>query len=138
MEEAAMEEAAMKSMLPALAVLAFLVAACAAPHPQRPSSGDMSDAQALVSDGRDIAEAQCAGCHAVGSYGDSPNTAAPTFRTVLSRYRADVLEQELIEGIRVSHPMPAFQFDPRGVDALIAYLQSIQQERPRDDRRSSR
>lgn len=83
--------------------------------------------QDLIADGRDIAEAQCAACHAVGPYGASPNDAAPPFRTVLSRYSADVLQQELIEGIRLTHPMPDFQFNPQGVDALIAYLQSIQQ-----------
>jgi mono/diheme cytochrome c family protein len=83
--------------------------------------------QDMIADGRDIAEAQCAACHAVGPYGESPNAAAPPFRTVLSRYNAEVLEQELIEGIQVTHPMPQFQFNPQGTDALIAYLQSIQQ-----------
>lgn len=83
-------------------------------------------APSMASDGRDIAEAECAGCHAVGAYGESPMAAAPPFRTVLSRYSADVLEEDLISGIRVAHPMPDFQFNPQGVDALIAYLQSIQ------------
>lgn len=86
-----------------------------------------ADNAALVDDGRAIAEAQCAGCHAVGEYGDSPNPASPTFRTVLSRYRADVLEEELINGIQVAHPMPNFQFNPQGADALVAYLRSIQE-----------
>jgi mono/diheme cytochrome c family protein len=108
-------------------ILAFaaasLLTACvgqSAPGPQ----------ESLANDGRAIAEAQCARCHAVGEYGESPNPAAPTFRTVLSRYRADVLEEELINGIRVAHPMPDFQFNPQGADALIAYLQSIQEEPP--------
>lgn len=60
----------------------------------------------------------------------APNAAAPVFRTVLSRYRAEVLREELISGIRVAHPMPDFQFNPQGVDALIAYMQSIQQPAP--------
>jgi mono/diheme cytochrome c family protein len=104
------------------AAAALLLGACAvqtAPEQQ----------ESLAGDGRAIAEAQCAGCHAIGEYGDSPDPAAPTFRTVLSRYRADVLEEELIAGIQVSHPMPEFQFNPQGADALIAYLQSIQEER---------
>jgi mono/diheme cytochrome c family protein len=86
--------------------------------------------RALAEDGRAIAEAQCSSCHAVGVYGPSPNLAAPPLRTVLSRYRADVLEEELINGIRVAHPMPDFQFNPQGADALIAYLQTIQEEPP--------
>ncbi|MEQ1708930.1 MAG: c-type cytochrome [Terricaulis sp.] len=88
-----------------------------------------AELDALANDGRAIAEAQCARCHAVGEYGESPNPAAPVFRTLLTRYRADVLEEELIAGIRVAHPMPEFQFNPQGADALIMYLQYIQ-ERP--------
>lgn len=84
------------------------------------------EAAALAADGRDIAEAQCAACHSVGPYGESPVAVAPPFRTILSRYREDVLKEELIAGIRVTHPMPEFQFNPQGADALIAYMRSIQ------------
>jgi mono/diheme cytochrome c family protein len=104
------------------AVLLSFAAACASEAPV--SSAD------LARDGRDIAEAQCAACHAVGEYGESPVAEAPVFRTVLSRYRADVLEEELIQGIQVNHQMPGFQFNPQGADALIAYLQAIQQPAP--------
>jgi hypothetical protein len=41
-----------------------------------------------------------------------------------------VLEQELIEGIRVAHPMPEFQFNPQSTDALIQYLHTIQDPPP--------
>lgn len=105
----------------AAAALLSLTAACAS---ETPVAAD------LARDGRDIAEAQCAACHAVGEYGESPVAEAPTFRTVLSRYRADVLEEELIQGIQVNHQMPGFQFNPQGADALIAYLQTIQQPAP--------
>jgi mono/diheme cytochrome c family protein len=111
------KESEMMSRLAAMGVVLCLAGCTLAAEPENP----------LASDGRDIAEAQCAGCHAVGAYGDSPNPAAPEFRTILSRYRADVLEEELIAGIRVTHPMPEFQFNPQGADALIAYLQSIQE-----------
>ncbi len=104
-----------------LAIVAvLLLSACA-------SDAEPTTQELLASDGRAIAEAQCAGCHAIGEFGESPNPDAPVFRTVLSRYRADVLEEELINGIRVSHPMPDFQFNPQGADALIAYLRSVQQ-----------
>jgi mono/diheme cytochrome c family protein len=109
----------------ALVAAAVALTACAAPA----AGGDAAvsaDAQALAEDGRSIAEAECAACHVVGEYGESPNPAAPTFRTVLSRYRAEVLKEELINGIRVAHPMPEFQFNPQSADALIAYLQAIQ------------
>jgi len=109
--------------------LAVILASCAAPIEELAPSPE-----SIANDGRDIAEAQCAACHAVGAYGESPNPAAPRFRTILSRYRADVLEEELIAGIRVSHPMPDFQFNPQGAEVLIAYIRSIQ-ENPSQERR---
>lgn len=109
----------MKAHLLSLAVLAL--AGC--------SSVDQ-DRDALAEDGREIAMAQCARCHAVGSYGQSPMAEAQPFRTILRRYRPEVLEEELIAGIRVSHRMPDFQFNPQGVGALIAYLKTIQEPAP--------
>jgi mono/diheme cytochrome c family protein len=109
----------MRRLIVAIAALVSL-AACASQQEPTPQ-------QALAEDGREIAEAQCARCHAVGPIGESPNTQAPPFRTVLANYHSDVLKEELIEGIRVNHEMPEFQLNPQGVDALIAYLQSIQQ-----------
>lgn len=113
----------------ALGACAMQQAPAQPPAAATPAAAVADDAD-LVSDGRDIAEGQCARCHAVGVIGDSPNPAAPLFRNVLSRYRGDVLESELIEGIRVSHPMPNFQFNPQGAHALLAYLRSIQQPAP--------
>jgi len=112
-----------RSSLTAIAVL--ILVGCAPTPPVGVSVG--AELDALAEDGRAIAEAQCAACHAVGEYGESPNPAAPVFRTLLSRYRADVLEEELIAGIQVAHPMPEFQFNPQGAEALIMYLQYIQQ-----------
>src|SRR5690606_21951504 len=103
------------------AAAVLLLSACAA----QPETGS-TPAETLASDDRAIAEAQCAGCHAIGEYGASPAPEAPVFRTILTRYRADVLEEEMIQGIEVTHRMPDFQFNPQGADALIAYLQSIQ------------
>ncbi len=111
-------------------VLALLAAGCAGGENTRDSAAATPSQDELVADGRDIAEAQCAACHSVGPYGASPNPEAPPLRHVLSRYNADVLEQELIEGIQVAHPMPDFQFNPQGVDALIAYLRAIQAPDP--------
>jgi hypothetical protein len=46
---------------------------------------------------------------------------------VLARYNTASLEMDLMEGMRVGHAdMPRFTFDPRTVDALILYLESIQ------------
>jgi mono/diheme cytochrome c family protein len=102
---------------------ALALGACAAQPVDEPAQ-----TAALVRDGRDIAEAQCAACHAIGDYGESPMAGAPEFRTLFAGYRADVLEEELIQGIQVTHQMPDFQFNPQGADALMAYLRSLQQE----------
>lgn len=112
----------MLRMIVAAAALALL-GACVSQSGPTPQ-------QALAEDGREIAEAQCARCHAVGPIGDSPNAEAPPFRYVLANYHSNVLKEELIEGIRVNHEMPEFQLNPQGVDALVAYLQSIQQPPP--------
>jgi mono/diheme cytochrome c family protein len=105
----------------ASAVLSLALAACAAPRRDEPVR------ESVVEDGRAIAEAQCARCHAVGSFGESPRPDAPALRVVLSRYRADVLEEEFDNGIKLGHPdMPRFQFNPQGAAALLAYLKSIQ------------
>jgi mono/diheme cytochrome c family protein len=104
---------------------AMCLTACAAPpvHTQVESGVSQQD---MISDGREIAQSQCSSCHAIGASDESPDLHAPKFRTILTRYHADVLQQELMEGIQVAHPMPQFQMNPVSVDALIAYLQSIQ------------
>lgn len=69
----------------------------------------------------------CAGCHAVGPSGVSPNRAAPRFRELHTRYKMDDLAEALAEGMLTGHPaMPEFRFSPADVQAVIAYLKSIQ------------
>jgi len=78
--------------------------------------------------GEALLQKNCARCHAVGRAGDSPNPAAPAFRTLGQRYPVKSLEEALGEGILSGHPdMPEFTFDADEVGAIIAYLQSIQQ-----------
>ena len=104
-------------LLVALAALA----ACATPE-ERATRGERAR-------GHEIALARCGSCHAVGVSGDSPAPEAPPFRTLSRNYRVDTLEEALAEGISVGHPaMPQFQFPAEDVDALVAYLQSIQEE----------
>jgi len=83
---------------------------------------------ALRTRGHDIAATQCGSCHAVGRTGESSAPEAPPFRTLSRNYRVDTLQEALAEGISVGHPaMPQFQFAPEDADALVAYLQSIQE-----------
>lgn len=104
-------------------VLAFLaLAACNA----QPAGQVAQAADPLAADGRAIAERECARCHALDQSATSPRAGAPPMREMLARYQADALANDLITGIRVGHQdMPAFDFDVRTADALIAYLQSL-------------
>jgi mono/diheme cytochrome c family protein len=80
-----------------------------------------------VENGKLAATRQCARCHAIGRTGVSPLPEAPVFRTILSRYRREVLEVELIQHIQIGHAtMPDFQFNPAVASDLLAYLDSIQ------------
>ncbi len=87
-------------------------------------------AQAQMSDeakaGQEIAERICSRCHAIGREGQSPHKSAPPFRQIVAKGNVENLEEALGEGIVVGHPdMPQFQFKPRDVGALIAYLKSL-------------
>ncbi|MEL7546961.1 MAG: cytochrome c [Pseudomonadota bacterium] len=110
----------------ALLVPALSLAACSADPASDTVAPDTFESE-LVASGRDIVDAQCAACHAVGLTGTSPRGDAPPLRLVLARYSADALADEFREGIHVGHPdMPDFDFGPLGTDAVITYLQSIQ------------
>jgi cytochrome c len=77
--------------------------------------------------GRAIAEAHCGRCHSIGPEGESPLPAAPPFRRLSSRYPVTALAEALAEGIVTGHSdMPEFTFEPREIEALLAYLESVQ------------
>jgi cytochrome c len=74
-----------------------------------------------------IAEAECAGCHAVGREGRSPLPAAPAFREFGRRWSID--QGALGERVSVAHgDMPEFIFEPDEIVDLVAYLLSIQEK----------
>jgi cytochrome c len=77
--------------------------------------------------GRAFAEANCAGCHAIGRTGESPLAAAPPFRTLHRRYPVEHLAEAFAEGIETGHEaMPAFELDEAGIADLLAYLKSLE------------
>lgn len=114
----------------AVAGLILTLAACSqddAPTGDGATGMPQADA-ALIADGQAIAQAQCAGCHAIGASGESPRTDAPALRHVLDDYAPEALAEDFREHIHVGHPdMPDFDFGTRGTDALLAYLVSIQE-----------
>jgi cytochrome c len=88
------------------------------------------DKRALESRGQELLTTNCSRCHAVGRTGNSTHPQAPPFRTLGQRYPIEVLAEALAEGLSSGHPdMPEFRFEIDDVDAILAYLESIQEKR---------
>jgi mono/diheme cytochrome c family protein len=86
------------------------------------------DRRALEARGEGVLTANCSRCHAVGRTGNSTHPQAPPFRTLGQRYPIEVLAEALAEGLSSGHPdMPEFRFEIDDVDAILAYLESIQE-----------
>jgi mono/diheme cytochrome c family protein len=76
--------------------------------------------------GRQLAVEHCASCHAIDHNSISPNRNAPPMNTLLSRYDADTLTDDLVAGVWVGHAgMPLFDFNVIAADSLVAYLETI-------------
>jgi mono/diheme cytochrome c family protein len=83
----------------------------------------------LTDKGEQLVKENCSRCHAIGKEGDSPHPEAPPFRTLSSKYPVEDIAESLAEGIVSGHPdMPIFVFSPTDVEAIIEYLQSIQDQ----------
>lgn len=83
----------------------------------------------LIDKGEVLVRENCSRCHAIGKEGTSPHPQAPPFRTLSSKYPVEDLAESLAEGIVSGHPdMPIFVFSPHDVEAIIDYLQSIQEQ----------
>jgi cytochrome c len=88
----------------------------------------MAQDRAIERRGQELLSANCARCHAIGRTGQSTHPEAPPFRTLGSRYPIDALAEALAEGLSSGHPdMPEFRFEVPDVDAILAYLNSIQE-----------
>ena len=105
------------------AVCAALFALAALPAQAEPAT------HATLMRGKAIAQANCGKCHAIGPTGASPNPKSPPFRTLSHKYPLSDLEEALAEGIVVGHEgaeMPHFRLSTGQIEALLAYLGSIQ------------
>ena len=84
-------------------------------------------ADSLVAQGKALVETNCARCHAIGATDTSSHPDAPAFRTLSQRYPVDQLAEALAEGISTGHPdMPEFVASPEQIDAILAYIGSLQ------------
>jgi cytochrome c len=83
----------------------------------------------LIARGHAIARNNCSRCHAIGKTGRSTNPKSPPFRFISRKYPLSQLQEALAEGIMVGHEgleMPHFQLSPAQIDALLAYMTSVQ------------
>lgn len=91
-------------------------------NPVRAQSGDE------IEQGRDLVQINCGKCHAVSEADASPHHDAPPFRKLSDSFPMDALEEAFSDGrIYSGHPdMPEFIATPEQVDAIIAYIASLQ------------
>jgi cytochrome c len=109
--------------LPVMAAMCAALAFGLATAPGRAAEKDLTDK------GEVLVKENCSRCHAISKEGDSPHPEAPPFRTLSSRYPIEDLAESLAEGIVSGHPdMPIFVFSPADVEAIIDYLNSIQEK----------
>lgn len=107
--------------------LALALGACAQSPAPVPAPAPVT---ANPAEGRRLAEIYCARCHAISTEGESTHPMAPPFRTLSRNYPVNTLEEAFAEGILVGHrDMPEFRLEPAQIDDLVAYLQSIQEQR---------
>jgi mono/diheme cytochrome c family protein len=111
----------MKTLHSRLAMrFALSLAACLA-------TGDAFAEDAETAYGRELVEANCARCHAIGQDDESAHPEAPAFRTLTERYPLDALEEAFVEGITTGHPdMPEFVASPEQIGAIISFLDTLQ------------
>ena len=85
--------------------------------------------QSGVDAGRELLSRLCSNCHAIGAKERSRHPAAPPFKQVMKRYKAQMLAEALAEGLSTGHPdMPDFTFEPEQVAVILEYLDALSKE----------
>ncbi len=108
-------------------VLISVLAVCCMGSVAQPASAADSAGQQLLQSGQSLLAQHCSVCHAIGANDESRYRQAPAFRNLSQKYQVALLEEALAEGIMTGHPdMPEFEFEVDEIDAIIAYLESIQ------------
>ena len=78
-----------------------------------------------VAAGQRFVQRACAGCHATGAQGASPNPHSPPFRTLAARLPGPALEAQLNGIARDGHvEMPPIYMTPDEIRQIAAYIRS--------------
>lgn len=79
--------------------------------------------------GNELLRQRCASCHAIAVADQSRHPSAPPFRQIVKRYKPEMLEEALAEGIMTGHPdMPMTTFEPQEIQSIIQYLEQLSNE----------
>jgi mono/diheme cytochrome c family protein len=82
---------------------------------------------ASIARGRLLMQANCTRCHATKAGEPSAHASAPSFATLFGAYPPEYLQEAFAEGVFVGHgDMPAFEFAPEDIAALVAYLKTLE------------
>ncbi len=99
-----------------------MLAACS-----QPTTAPDTQTEPMIAEGKVLVAENCLSCHVLSPDSAPIRADAPPLSQVLGNYNSESLADDFREGIHVGHPdMPDFDFGPRGTDAVIAYLKSIQ------------
>ena len=93
---------------------------------QLPADPPAAAAATPAARGEALARSTCAGCHAIGPAGTSPNPNAPPFAAVVNR--EGVTADTLAAFLRDAHNYPRemdFSVHERAVDDLAAYMLTL-------------
>jgi cytochrome c len=113
---------------PEIAGLLVLLGGCAANGPH----GAAQIADPAVVRGRAFVQQSCAGCHAIGPRGDSPDGRAPPFRTLSQRLGGRDLAPVLAEISRNGHvQMPPIYITDPEIKDVAAYIRTVEAEAAR-------
>jgi len=105
--------------------VAYLVAAAVPLLAIGASAGEHVSTRAVEA-GRRFTLRSCAGCHAVGPSGSSPNAHAPPFRTLAERLRGPALDAQLAAISRYGHvEMPPIYMTRDEIRGVAAYIRSV-------------
>ena len=105
--------------LPLTCLTALALAACQTSPPATGSAPAEARGEAL-------ARSSCAGCHAIGRQGSSPNPKAPPFALIVNQQ--DLNAATLSTWLRDAHNYPRemdFSVDAGEVDELVAYMLTL-------------
>jgi len=76
--------------------------------------------------GKRLAEANCAGCHAIAQVDESLDPSAPPFRAMAQRRDLATLRIEMTGDLFLRHAvMPDFEPDAKQADDIVTYMESI-------------